>query len=85
MAWPTPDTFRKDGKALDAPPDDPTTNGQRAILAWTLLDIGRYCPKREGQQALSDLLTDLMHLAHREGWDFLESVHVAHRDFEMER
>lgn len=84
MAWPTMETFRKDGLAPDAPPDD-QTNGQRAHLAWTLLAIGRYCPRNEREQALSDCLTDLMHLAHREGWDFAAALHVAHRDFEMER
>ena len=85
MPWPTADTFRKDQRAPDAPAEDQTTNGQRAHLAWTLLDIGRYCPRNERDKALSDCLTDLMHLAHREGWDFVAALHVAHRDFEMER
>jgi hypothetical protein len=55
MAWPTAETFRKDRRASDAPPDDQTTNGQRAHLAWTLLAIGRYCPRND-DQALSGLL-----------------------------
>lgn len=85
MTWPAAETFRKDWRAPDATPDDQTTNGQRAHLAWTVLTIGQYCPRNERDQALSDCLTDLMHLAHREGWDFAAALHVAHRDFEMER
>jgi hypothetical protein len=84
-AWPPAETFRKDHRATDAPPDDQTTNGQRAHLAWTLLELGRYCPKQEGAEALADCLTDLMHVAHREGWDFPAALQRAHRDFEMER
>lgn len=82
--WPAPETFRKDHRPPDATPDS-STNGQKAHLAYTLLEIGRYCPNQERIAALSDALTDLMHLAHREGWDFTAALHLAHRDFEFER
>lgn len=82
--WPTAETFRKDQRAPDATPEA-QTNGQRAHLAWTLLDLGRYCPRLEREKALGDCLADLMHLAHREGWDFEAVLRTAHRDFEMER
>ena len=79
-----PKTFRLDGHADDVPPRSCLTNGRRALKAWLLLEGGNYSPI-EGKTALTDALADLMHLAHREGWDFDDALSCARHHYQVER
>jgi len=48
------------------------TNGERAEIAWSCLEHGKYSPANEKADAVSDLIGDLLHLSDREGYDVLD-------------
>lgn len=65
--------------------DDMTgrTNDERANDMADLLDVYKY--EDEGEYAISDALTDLMHLCHREGFDFDNLLIRAANDYNTEK
>jgi len=71
--------FDPNGKSAD---DVTQTNGMRADRA--ALAFQRYESDCEGEEKLIDQLTDLQHLAHREGWDFERALGFAHLHFDAE-
>jgi hypothetical protein len=63
--------------------DDVTqTNGMRADRAANVFQ--RYESDYQGTERLTDLLADLQHLAHREGWDFERALTSARMHFDAE-
>ena len=71
--------FDPDGGSDD---DVTQTNGMRADRGAAAFQ--RYESDCEGEEKLIDLLTDLQHLAHREGWNFEEAVKFAVMHFDAE-
>lgn len=60
------------------------TNGQRAENGQRALDYWRR-HERPDEADLTDLLADLMHMAHRDGINFEQELERAQRNFEVER
>ena len=54
------------------------SNERRARWADHALTVFQVDTRCDRQDALPDLLCDLMHLADREGWDFYKAVERAH-------
>lgn len=59
------------------------TNDERCDWAMALFNTSPYDEDTE-DSSLVDILTDLMHLCKREGWDFDEKVRTARMHFEAE-
>jgi len=83
MNLPDFDTNLRDFDPNGYSADDVTqTNGMRADRAAGA--FRQYESDCEGAEKLSDLLADLHHLAHREGWDFDDALRAARMHFDAE-
>lgn len=60
-----------------------TGNGQRAEYALEILSNSRHYDETD-PSGLQDLLSDLMHLCERNGWDFTDLLRVATDNFNAE-
>ena len=60
------------------------TNPERARAALQALEAGGYQPAQEEAWAVSDLVTDLHHLAEASGWSWEDILHRAQADFRAE-
>lgn len=72
--------FDPDGRSADDPKT--TNNGLRAASAHRV--FRQYPSDCDGTERLTDLLCDLQHLAHREGWDFDDALSLSQMHFYAE-
>jgi len=72
-------TLDPNGRSAD---DMTQTNGMRADRAARAFQ--QYESDYEEEEKLSDLLADLQHLAHREGWDYDDALRAARMHFDAE-
>src|SRR5262249_48881873 len=72
-------TFNPEGGNSDHVAGLTRTNGQRAASAERVFQ--QYPSDCHATEKLTDLFTDLLHLAHREGWNFDEALALATQHF----
>jgi len=77
-------TVRKEAEKKQLPPDPDGMNGDRAKWAQTAIDTFEKTTGTDSEDAMSDLLADLMHLADRKETEFADELRRATANYEAE-